>query len=134
MLRTRRGEEKAPLTVVAPKMILMSYEVVDNVLRKVEGVGPFRSAYPRPGIRTIAVKTKGGIHVIIERDNNRGGLWREQVFSRHTIRTGRVDVSIMCRFDIESKPAQMQRVIEEDVLGTSGQGRRLPRTDLTRAF
>ena len=114
-------------------MILMSYEVVDNVLRNVEGVGPFRSAYPRPGIRTIAVKSEGGIHVVIERDDNRGGLWREQPFSRHAIRTGRVHVSIVCRFDIESKPVQMQRVIEEDVLDTSGQGRRLLRTDLTRA-
>jgi len=42
MLRSRRGEEKAPLTVVAPKMILMSYEVIDNALRRFEGVGPFR--------------------------------------------------------------------------------------------
>jgi len=59
MVRTRRGEEKAWPTVVAPKMILMSYEVVDNVRRGVEDVGPFRSAYPSPGIRTIAVKSKG---------------------------------------------------------------------------
>jgi len=59
MLRTRRGEEKAPLTVVAPEMILMSYEVVDNVLRRVEGVGLFRSAYSRLGTRTIAVKSEG---------------------------------------------------------------------------
>ena len=80
MIRTRRGEEKAPVTVVAPKMILMSYKVVDNVLWRVEGVGPFSSAYPRPGISTLAVKSKGGIYVIIERDNNRGGLWRKQVF------------------------------------------------------
>jgi len=86
MIRTRRGEEKAPLTVVGPEMIRMSYEVVDNVLRRVEGVGPLRSAYPRPGIRIIVVKSEGGIHVIIERDDNRGGLWREQSFSRHTIR------------------------------------------------
>ena len=133
MLRTRRGEEKAPLIVVAPEMILMSYEVVDNVLRRVEGVGPFRSAYPRPEIRTIALKSEGGIHVVIERDDNRGGPWREQSFSWHTIRTVRVHVSIICRFNIESKPVQMQRVIEEDVLGTNGQGRRLPRIDLTRA-
>ena len=134
MLLTRRGEEKAPLAVVAPKLILMSYQVVDDVLRRVEGVGPFRSAHPRSGIRTIAVKSEEGFHVIIERDNNRGGLWRKQVLSRHTNRTGRVHVSIMCLFDIESKAAQMQRVIVEYVLGTSGQGRRLPLTNLTRAF
>jgi hypothetical protein len=36
--------------------------------------------------------------------------------------------------DIKSKPVQMQRVIEEDVLGTIGQGRRLPRTNGTRAL
>ena len=107
MFRTRRGEEKAPLTVVAPKMILMYYKVVDNVRRRVEGVGSFRLAYPRPSIRTIAVKSEGGIHVVIERDDNRGGLWWEQ----HTIRTGRVHVSIVSRVDIESKPVQMQRVI-----------------------
>ena len=130
VLLTRRGEEKAPLAVVGPKMIFMSYEVVDDVLRRVEGVGPFRSAYPRHGTRTIAVKS--GVHVIVG-DNNLGGLWREQFFSRLTIRTGRVHVSIVCRFDIDSKPVQMQRVVEEDVLGTSGQGRRLPRTDLARA-
>jgi len=80
MLRTRRGEEKAPIAVVAPEMILTSYEVVDNVLRRVEGVGPFRSAYPTPSIRTIALKSEGGIQVLIERDDNRGGLWWEQSF------------------------------------------------------
>jgi len=69
----------------------------------------------------------------MERDPNRGGLWRKQVFSRHTIRTGRVHVSITCLIDIESEPAQMQRLIEEDVLRTSGQARRLPRTNLTCA-
>ena len=100
MLLTRRGEEKAPLAVVAPKMILMFYQVVDHVLRRVEGVGPLGSAQPRLGTRTIAVKSEGGVHVIIERDDNRGGLWWEQ----HTIRTGRVHVSIMCRVDIKSKP------------------------------
>ena len=114
-------------------MILMSYQVADHVLRRIEGVGPFGSAYPRLGTRTIAVKSEGGDHVIIEGDNNRGGLWWEQSFSRHTIRTGRAHVSIVCRFDTESKPVQMQRVIEEDVLRTSGQGRMLPRTDLARA-
>jgi len=133
MLLTRRGEEKASLAVVAPKMILMFYQVVDHVLPRVEGVGPLGSAQPRLGTRTIAVKSEGGVHVIIERDDNRGGLWWEKSFSRHTIRTGRVHVSIVSRVDIESKHVQMQRVIEEDVLGTSGQGRRLPGTDLARA-
>ena len=133
MLLTRRGEEKAPLAVVAPKMILMSYQVVDHVLLRFEAVGPFGSAYPRLSTRTIALKSEGEVHVKIEGDNNRGGLWWEQSFSRHTIRTGRAHVSIVCRFDTESKPVQMQRVIEEVVPGTSGQGRRLPRTDLARA-
>ena len=59
VLLARRGEEKAPLAVVAPEMILMSYQVVDDVLRRVEGVGTFRSAYPRLGTRTIEVKSEG---------------------------------------------------------------------------
>jgi len=114
-------------------MIFMSYKVIDHVRWRVEGVGPFRSAYPRPSTRTIAVKSKGGIHVITELDTNHRGLWRKQVFSRHTIRTGGIHVSIMCAMDIELKPVEMQCVIEEDVLGTSGQSRRLSPTNLTRA-
>jgi len=90
-------------------------------------------ASPRPGTATIAVKSKGGIYVIIEPDTNHGGLWRKQVDPRHTIRTGRVHISIMCGVEIELKRVEMQRVIEEDMLGTSGQSRRLPRTNLTRA-
>jgi len=83
MLLTRRGEEKAPLAVVATKMIFISYQVVDDVIRRVEGVGPFRSAYPRLDTRTNAVKSEVGVHIIIEGGNNRGGPGRSSFLAAH---------------------------------------------------
>ena len=133
MLNTRIGKEKAPPAVVAPKMIFISYRVIDHILWRFGVVRPSRLASPRPCTATIAVKSEGGIYVITEPDTNHGGLWWKQVDPPHTIRTGRVHLSIMCVMVIELKPVEMQCIIEEDVLGTSGQSRRLPRTNLTRA-
>jgi hypothetical protein len=104
MVHTVQGEEEAPPTVVAPEMILMSYKVIDHVLGRVSVVQTLGLRVPRPRTLTIAVESKGGIQVMIEPHVDPGGLRRKQAVPRHTVRTGRVHIPIVCRMDIESKP------------------------------
>jgi hypothetical protein len=66
MVHTVQGEEEATPTMVAPEMILMSYKVIDYALMRVSIVQTFGLRAPRPRTLTIAVKSKGGIYVIIE--------------------------------------------------------------------
>ena len=101
MFSTRQGKEKASLAVMAKKDF---YALLGHRSCPLKSRTTVQIGLSKTRTLTIGVESKGGIYVITEKDANHRGLRWKQVDSRHTIRTGRVHESIVCRIDIESKP------------------------------